>query len=243
VTHLGGAAIQIEHAGDTLIFDPPVQDGDFVSLVTWQDLGRLEGVRRAVADGRHPRVVAGPEVLAWLGKQGSIQALEAPLVVEGVRVSSEPYEPIPWATPREAARKVRAALLNPLAAGERVARRLSRPTGQPRVYELAFPDGARLVHLGCALHKGVDPAWITAAQERYGGADWMIVGVDFEEEDAVLEHLPGFNPGVLLLTDLLNAERAAVGLPTRLLTPTVDKLIDRGVNAYPFAGGATYRFS
>lgn len=204
LTHLGGAAILVEHKNESFILEAQVSG--------------------------HPV------------SDKALKPSTSPQVVAGVRVASEPYEPIPWATPREAVRKLRAALLNPVTAGERITKRLTETSEKPHVYELTFPDGARLVHLACSLHSGTDPAWLDSARQRYSGADWMIVGVDYEEEAAVLEHLPGFSPGVLMLTDLINDERSKLGMPTRLLTPMVDKLIDRGVNAFPFAGGATYRF-
>ncbi len=239
----------VEHEGAPLVFDPPPRaalppgspaaDPEAVALITWQDLGRVAGTRRAAAAGARPRVVAAPEVARWLGDVRP----ETAEVIEGVRVEALPYTPIPWATPTEALRKLTAALRHPLRAGGRVARRLHRPAAPPRAYQLTFPDRTRLVHLGCALHANTDPAWLDEARARFGGADWMLAGVDYEDEAAVLELLPSFRPRLLLLTDLINAERASLGLPTRLLTPTVDRLIDRGLDAHPFAAGATYRFS
>ncbi len=243
ITHLGGAALRVEHTGADLVFDPLAPAPGAVNLITWQELGRISGVQRAARAGERPRVVGSPAVLDWLETEGPLEAVHPPSEVEGVRLEVEPYEPIPWATPAEGARKALAALRRPLTAVGRMAGRLSRPPGRPRLYELTFPDGARLLHLGCALHAGVTESWLAAAQRRYRGADWVVVGVDYEEEAAVLEMLPGFEPGVVMLTDLINRERAEIGMPTRLLTPTVDKLIDRRLAAHPFAAGATFRFA
>jgi len=242
ITHLGGAAIHLDRPGRSFVFDPAEPPGDDVALVSWYDCDRSIGVERAVRDKATPEVVACESVLDWLGRS-ALTAHEAPVRIDGVQIEAEPYQPIPWATPTEALRKVGAALRRPLRAGRRMARRTSLPRGgAPLVWQLTFPDGRRLVHLGCSLHSGADPSWIQMAQRRYQGADWLLCGSDYDEEAAVLEHLPGFGGKVVLLVDLVNQMREQLSLRTRLLTPLVDQLVDQKVAAYPCTAGSAYRF-
>ena len=73
-------------------------------------------------------------------------------------------------------------------------------------------------------------------------ADWLIVGANFGEQAVVEAHVPAFEAGVVLVTDLLNEARRELGMPTELLTPLVDRLCLAGVQAHPFSKGASYRF-
>ncbi len=242
LTHEGGAAIRLDRPGQSFVFDPIVPPGDDVALVSWYDCDRSIGVEEAVKAHQKPEVVADPGVLDWLGRD-QLAAHEAPCHIDGVKVDAEPYQPIPWATPTEAVRKLGAALRRPLVASQRMVRRTGLPrAGTPLIWQLTFPDGRRLLHLNNSLHSFADPAWVQMAQQRYRGADWVLCGVDYDEDAAVLEHLPAFEGKVVLVVDLVNQIRQRLGLPTRLLTPLVDKLVDQKVAAYPCTAGAAYRF-
>jgi len=243
LTHLGHAAIRVEGPGRGLCFDPVDPPGEACALITAAHAERLAGAAAAARAGDRPRVVAGSALIDWLGGRGPIDALPPPREVEGVRVEATPYAEIPWVTPREGVLKAASALRAPWAAGRRLIARAGLPPAPALAYALTLPDGARLVHIGCALHRGCDPAWLADAQAALGGADWLIAGVDWGEEAAVLEMLPGFRPKLALLADLVGDARREMGMPTRLLTPLVDRLIDQGMQVYPFAPGATFRFT
>ncbi|MFP6596675.1 MAG: transposase, partial [Candidatus Hydrogenedentota bacterium] len=62
----------------------------------------------------------------------------------------------------------------------------------------------RLLHLNCALHRWADSDWLEQQAERFASANWTIVGVDYEECDAVCELIGYFAPQTLLVTDLVN---------------------------------------
>ena len=47
---------------------------------------------------------------------------------------------------------------------------------------------------------------------------------------------------VVLVTDLINDARRKRRLPTELMTPTVDKLQQQGIAAYPFPPQSSQRF-
>ncbi len=110
------------------------------------------------------------------------------------------------------------------------------------VVQLTLPDGGRLLHLDLSLHQETSDQWVREAQERFRGADWLICGVEYGQDEAVLTHLKGFEPKLVMLTDLVNEQRKAQGLPTNLLTPTVDALIGKGLSAHPFPPKSSFRF-
>ena len=110
------------------------------------------------------------------------------------------------------------------------------------VVQLTLPDGGRLLHLDLSLHHEASEQWVQDAQERFRGADWLICGVEYGQDEAVLTHLKGFEAKLVLLTDLVNEQRESQGLPTNLLTPTVDALIEQGVAAHPFPPKSSFRF-
>ena len=247
LTHSGHSAVNAEWAGRTFRFDPfDAPDPDDQIVLTWHECERAEGTLSAIRGGRNPRVIAVPALRMWLHEAGDCLDQTPGGTVdkkdEQVLVEALEYQPIPYATPAEFMRKTKAALLNPLMAAKRLRGRVGLPEANPIVVQLTFPDGARLVHLNCSLHQDTPADWLDKAVERFGGADWVVVGVDYGEDEAVLQRIGRFDPKHLLVTDLVNDTRSAIGLPTNILTPTVDALCDQGLDAVPFVEGASYRY-
>ncbi len=240
LVHEGYSSIRVERAGRWFRFDPyQVPEADHQSILTWNECERAEGLLTAVSKALTPRVVAHPEVLGWLQSLGPVQP--GGDEVDGVRIEMLEYEPVPYATPIEFARKTKAALLSPGMAARRLYKRAGLPKVPPVIVQLTFPDGRRLLHLNCSLHQWTPADWLDEVVARFGGADWVLAGVDYQEEQAVFERIQAFGGKQVLLIDLLNDTRAAIGLPTGILTPTVDRLKSIGLDAYALVEGASFR--
>ena len=246
--HEGRVSVRLERAGRYVCFDPigpPVGaalEGNEILVLTWAWPEHLEAAAERVRAGARPTVVAEPEVLAWLAARGPIDAHRAPVTLDGVSIETRVYEPIPYATPSEAAWKVRSALLRPDRAAGRLLRKARLPRVAPTIVQLTLPSGERVLHLNLSLHSRTPEPWLADVSERFGGADYVLVGVDHGEGDAVLRHLPRFSPKRVLFTDLISEIRREVGMPTSLLTPVCDEAIAQGMQAYLFVGGAGMRF-
>ena len=248
LSHEGRNSVCVERGGRPVRFDPigppigPALTGGELLVITWAWPEHLEAAAGLVAQGVRPTVIAEPEVLAWLAARGPIDAHRAPVTLDGVAFETRTYEPIPYATPSEAAHKVKSALLRPSRAAGRLLRKARLPRVAPVIVQLTLPSGKRLLHLNLSLHSRTPEPWLADVSERFGGADWVMVGVDFGEDDAVLHHLPRFSPKRVLFTDLVSETRKSVGLPTSLLTPVCDEAIAQGMDAHLFVGGAGMRF-
>jgi hypothetical protein len=236
-------SLRLDRPGRTLRFDPraPPAADDVVAL-TWAWPEHVDGTAAAAAAGARPTVVAPSAVLQWIAARGDVDGGAAQLQVDGMHIEQEPYAPIPWATPSEAVFKAASALRRPDRALRRLALRRGRPSAPPVVTRVTFPDGEQLVHLNLSLHAGTEAPWADALSGRWGGARWLIVGVDHGHDDAVLRHLPAFQARHIILTDLLSETRRALGLPTRLLTPLRDRAVAQGLDAYVLVSGAALRF-
>ena len=211
-------------------------------MLTWHETERVQGVVEAVKAGRSPTVMAHGHVLTWLERFGPVDGRALGSAIDGLKIEAVAYAPVPYATPTEGFRKMRSALGNPVRAARRLKQRAALPSSSPLVYEVTFPGGERLLHLNCALHLGTEAAWLDEHGRRFSNADWTVVGVDFDEADAMRERIGTFDPQVLLVTDLVGDVRRRLGLPTQLLTPTVDALIDDGFDAHVFVSEASFRF-
>ena len=240
LVHEGHSSIRVERPGRWFRFDPfEAPQPEHQSILTWNECERAEGLLRAVHAASTPRVMASPVLLDWLQSQGPVHP--AWDEVEGVKVEMLEYEPVPYATPIEFVRKTRAALRKPGLAAKRLYKRVGLPEAAPVVVQLTFPDGRRLLHLNCSLHQWTPADWLDDAVGRFQGADWILVGIDYEEEEAVFERIQLFQGKQVLVTDLVNDTRRELGLPVGILTPTVDRLKAAGVDAYPFVEGASFR--
>jgi hypothetical protein len=241
--HLGRATVLAERPGRQLLFDPwEAPEGTPLMVITGEECDRLLGVSAAVGADTWPEVVANQEVLHWLGERGELTGQLPPIQVDGMAFETEPYTPIPWATPTEALRKAWSGLRRPDLAASRLRRKLARPGSRPQVMEVTLPDGGRLLHLGCALSSFLPDEELHRLVKRFAGADWLIVGTNYQEQQAVFDRLPAFEAKVVLVTDLHNEIRRELGMPTELLTTLVDRLCGQGIQAHPFSQGASYRF-
>lgn len=245
IEHEGQLSLRLERLGATVRFDPsgPIGDGDVVVL-TWTWPEHLQATAAALAQGRRPVVVAPAPVRDWLRSRGAPAELllEGPARVDGLRVEQWPYTPIPWVTPPEAIHKLRSAALRPDRAARRLLVRAGLPRSQPQVTRIDLPDGEHLVHLNLALHGGTDPAWLAEQSARHTGARWLLLGCDFQEDEAVFAQVARFQARHVLLVDLLGDVRRGLGLPTGLLTLLCDRLRQSGVDAYVLASRVSYRF-
>ncbi|MED5371099.1 MAG: hypothetical protein VX899_08810 [Myxococcota bacterium] len=241
LSHHGYAGVHVEWSGRRFLFDPaqaPTEEDQVI--LTWHVPERLKGTLKALRGGTRLRVMADESLSGWLQQQG--QGDFRPLggqVDKQVSVEALDYTP---RTPDEVWVKAVAALRKPSSAARKLLKRDKPPASRPQVVQLTFPNGKRLLHLGLALHRGTDAEWLRGAQERFVGADWVIVGMEPGEEEAAASMVAGFGADQILVTDLVNEVRADLGLPTNVLTLTVDRMLDEGLAAYPFVSGAGYRY-
>lgn len=244
IEHPERADVRLFRAGRTIVFDPaaPLPDGAIVVL-TGPAPDRVRGVAEAVAAGRRPTVLAAQELLDWLAPLGPVDGVTAPCELDGVRFEALPYAPPPPSA-GPLARNLVASLgaLRPAATLRHLRERARLPGGQPLVWHLTFPDRSRLLHLDLALHRGVTGEFVERAATAWGAPEWILVGSAWGEGDGVVQWLGRFGKARVLLLDLVNGERRAVGLPTELVTPLRDRLIAQGIDAHVFATEAGYRF-
>jgi hypothetical protein len=213
-----------------------------ICLVTWNTAERVRGVLSAVRAGHEPIVLAEDNVLKWLGGFGRVDARRLPTGIDGLKIEVVPYKPLRQASRFDGLRKVRKAMGSPLNATRRLRQWAGQPSATPLICEISFPDGERLLHLNCALHGETDSVWLEQNAPRLVGADWTVVGVDYEQADAMRQRIGSFEPRLVLVTDVVSDARRQMGLPTQLLTPTVDKLITDGLDAHVFVSEASVRF-
>jgi hypothetical protein len=239
IQHFEGAELRLERKGRWIRVDPvdPVAEGDAVVL-TAASAARAGAVVRALRAGTAFTLVASVEVLAWARAlaTGALDGHADSADIDGVHVAVQPYAAATPAPALHVGAFVRAA-----AAGLR-GRDETFPDLAPSVLQFTFPDGARLVHMDLALHGSTDSRWLDEAVTHFGGAEWTIVGQPWGEAEAVARLAPRLGSRRLLVTELLNGERRALGLPTELVTPLRDRLVAAGVEAHVFATQTSYRF-
>jgi hypothetical protein len=110
------------------------------------------------------------------------------------------------------------------------------------VWQITFPSGDRLVHLGHAFHGATDVGWAADIVTRFGGSRWLIVGAPYGHDDAGLQRVPAMDAKHVMVTDLQGDIRRAAGRPTALVTPLVDRLETAGVPVMIFAPQSSIRF-
>lgn len=228
--HEGFASIRVERLERWLRFDSITRDDTSIHLPTGAPQAPVHGLVKSIQSDDCPTVAAPPLDLQALEHHGTIDGHMLPTDLSGVAIDameSLPARDTGLPGPRQIARKLRSdRTWNPV----------------PRVIGLSFQEGGRLVHLGCSLHQDTTEDWLEGAVKRFGGADWLIVGIPHGESDAVLAHTRRFGAKVVLVSDLVNEARRQVGLPTEWLTPTVDRLQDQGIAAHPFPPQSSMRF-
>ncbi len=245
LTHPDRAEVRIEWAGRPIVFDPvQVRDGDLVVLTSAAP-DRVRGTAAAVATGQKPDVVADPAILEWLRQQGGIGELSAPGgTIAGAGFRAVPYAPVSAVRPLNHFLRASIGALRPritFAALAEGARAAPVEGVEPRAWELTFPRVGRLVHLDLALTRQTSEAWMEGAAGLFG-ADWLIVGCAYGEAEAVAALVPRFQAGQVLVTELVNGERKARGLPTEGVTLLRDRLHSAGLPAHVFATQASFRF-
>ena len=243
IEHEGLVSLRMERRGRTLRFNPmnPPDPNDIVILTgTWPE--HLEATAAMVGAGHCPTVIAPQAVLDWLKTRGDLNGHSEDVEIDGLRIETRSYTPLPLMEGAEAVRKVTSALRRPDRAVRRLARRAAMPKAEPRAVRIHFEDGATLVHMGLALHGGCPDPWLADISESWGGAEWLVTGVDFGEEVPFLAQVGRLNAQRVLVVDLLGSIRRRNGLPSGLITPVVDQAQELGLDAYVFATKVTMRF-
>jgi len=232
LSHEGNASLCLEWPGGIVHFDPkaPPPEGA-ISVLTWNEQERLQGVVAAIAQGQSRRVVAAEPLLEWLGEHGPLEALTPPIDLGMVKLEAQSYKPIPYATPTEGYFKLRSAVLQPSRAIDRLKRRFSTPRTEPWITLLTFPDGRRLLHLNCALHRWTERRWLRGILEQHAQVDWLIVGVDYGEADAVRKRVGQFAAKEIFVADLVFDVRRRLELPEEPLVTLVEGLRADGFRA------------
>lgn len=242
LVHEGGRCIRLERKGRFFVFEPGGAS-DEVGILLGGDSERVSGLVSMAQDGRG-EVVLSDEVADELPPLNGITVHRFPTTVDGVAFESMNYSPLLQPDRSSGILRMRRAIKSPRKAAKRWRDNGGRTASSPltSVVQLTFPDGSRLLHLDLSLHQETSDQWVQEAQGRFRGADWLICGVEYGQDEAVLTHLKGFEPKLVMLTDLVNEQRQAQGLPVNLLTPTVDALIGKGLSAHPFPPKSSFRF-
>ncbi len=241
--HEGYRSVRVERRGRRIRIDPVESvESDDIVLLTGGAPEQVTACVEALSAGQSPTVLGDSELLRWLGEFGRIDAQGVEANLDGLALRSRDYTPVPWVTPAEAPFKLASALTRPDRAVGRLLHRARAPRCAPRAFQVQFADGARLVHLGTALHRGTPTAWFENTVAEWGGAEWLIVGMDPGEQEAILDRIPRLGARRVLLTDLLSDVRRELGMPVKPLTPAGDQLLARGLDVTVFVGGAGMRY-
>lgn len=242
IDHGDRAEVRLSWAGRPVVFDPATEPGESdLVILTGPSPDRMRATAAALKSGRRLHVVASDEAYDWLVRLGPIEGGPAPRTVDGIQIQSMRYEAPPEIRPLPRRLVGYVGALRPGAALRHLRERAELPDGPPHVWHLRFPDGGRLLHLDLALHPGQSGDWVDRAAAAFGGADWVVVGNQYQQGEGLRRWLHRFG-GRVLLADLVNDERRARGLPTELLTPVRDELVAAGVDTHVFATQTSYRF-
>ena len=201
-----------------------------------------------IASGKKLVVIAAQEILDWLHSFGSFEGHADRYEKNGLCIQLTPYEAFPpWIFP-ETLERFRVLFRHPRTSLLRLFRQSKTPNSMPRVAEVIFPSGAKLVHLNLSLHRKQQESWLQAYTKKCGSINWMITGIDYNQTETFIQNLSFFNSPLILVTDLLSDSRKSLGLPTQWLTPIVDRLLDifqtqqSEQQAFVFAPHASFRF-
>jgi hypothetical protein len=233
----------MERPGRTIRVDPVDPPGeDDIVVLTAATPARSGGAEAALRAGRR-LTLAGPDALVEaFAKLGRVDRVAPGSTVDGVRIELLPYTAAPIPRPLTHFLRASVAGARPAAALRRIAAASKLPACDPVIAQFTFPDGARFLHLDCALHAGTAESWLADAATRFGNAEWTLAGVPFGEGAAVCQKLPRFGPNRVLLAELVNAERRDLGLPTELVTPWRDRLVAQSIECHVFATQTSVRF-
>jgi hypothetical protein len=240
LVHEGHRFIRVERPGRFFAFEPD-QAFHEVGLFLGAEEERLRGLRATARNGGG-EVIVSESLRPLAADLGGLSVHTWPTVVDGVSFDAMAYPPHTQPDRGSGVLRMRRALKSPRMAAKRLFDGGTDSVEQAAILEMTLPDGGRLLHLDLSLHEEADPEWIQAAQARFKGADWVICGIEYGQDQAVLDHLPGFEGKINLIADLVNDERAQHGLEINFLTPTVDALLDLGITAYAFPPKSSFRF-
>lgn len=213
IQHLGYSGLRIQGPG-VLELDPP-RPGSAPAVLTWSERERVQGAEGSSA------LAAPGGLLSWLNLHGTALPPDTPVHFGAVEVTAWPYDPIPYATPREALRKTRSALLSPAQAVRRIRHALTRPRLRPVALRLRWPE-LEIAYLHQALHRFLEPAQQALWVERAASADVVIAGTDFDDEPATASLFCRMQAPHLILADLTGPIRRELGLPVRPLEACLD---------------------
>ena len=220
ICHEGRAGLVMERPGRRLRFDPcsaPVSD----------DVVILTGADPFASD----HLGAVPNVIRAHGEQ------EVVTEMDGLRFEGVPYQAPPAEGPIS---RLASAAREPADAARRwMARRSPDPH---MIWQVTFPSGDRLVHLGHAFHGATDVGWAANIVTRFGGARWLMIGAPYGHDDSVVQRAPAMGADHTLVTDLQSDIRRSAGRPTSLVTPLVDRLEALGLSAMVFVPQSSIRF-
>ena len=240
--HRGHSHIELNWQRGNIHWNPKeaVQEGDVIILLgSWPE--QLQGAIDSIQKGVDCHIVALPQILRWLESFGTFKG-SSHFQEDGLEVVLEPYTGIADWTAKEGIRKGVAGMRKPLTAFRRLRQKKDFPTSPSCIAWVTFPSGAQLLHLNLALHQNIDSLWLQGIQEKAKNASWMMVGCDYEEQEAFLQHIVNFEVPHILLMDLVGDYRRQVGLPTKLLTPLADRAIEKNCLVQIFATQVTFRF-
>ena len=250
IEHQGYCHLWLSWAQGNIHFDPikNIETEDLVILLA-PDPSRINDTAQAISEGKKPVVVASQEIIDWLRSFGEFQGYADKGTYKDISISLTPYEPFPaWVWP-EGVERIRAGIRHPRSAFKKILAKHSMPKSMPRVAQLTFPSGAKLVHANLALHRLQQESWFQSYTQQCTSIDWLIAGVDHKQISAFTQNLSFFDSPLILVTDLLSDSRKEVGLPTQWLTPVVDSLLDNFREndtkqlAFVFAPHASFRFN
>lgn len=220
LVHEGYAGVVLERSGRRIRFDP-------VAALAHDDIAVLTGTDPFASE----RTVGFPTVVRANGSG------EVFTEIDGVQ-----FEGVPYAPPVPDSQRVRvaAALRQP---GEAVRRWVAkRRPDVATVWQLTFPNGDRLLHIGLSIHANTDVGWAADLVTRFGGPKWLVVGSPFGADDAVCARIPAFDAEHVMVTDCEGDLRREAGRPTALVTPLVDRLESLGVPVMVFVPQSSIRF-
>ena len=248
--HQGYSHLTLNWKRGNIHFDPHLEpeDNDVVILL-WSWPERILATAEAIRNGKKIRVVAAQEILDWLAGFGAFEGYANSAVLDGCTIQLHPYEPFPdWTWP-ESIQKIAAGLRSPKKIVRRLYRKRKLPFSMPRIATVRFPSGVQFLHLNLSLHREQKQSWVREMQQKIGTSDWILCGCDYHQDEILAQNLPFFEGDLILITDLLSDSRRALGLPTQLLTPVVDRFLDQFSNEdrskqfHVFAAHASFRFN
>ena len=250
IEHQGYCHLWLSWPQGNIHFDPTtdIETDDLVILLA-PTPERISDTAKAISAGKKPVVVAAQEIIDWLRAFGDFPGYADKCTYKNITVSLTPYEPFPaWVWP-EGLERIRAGIRHPRSVLKKIITKRSMPHSMPRVAELTFPSGAKLVHANLSLHRLQQESWLKSYAQQCSSVDWLIAGVDHKQASSFTQNLSFFDSPLILVTDLLSDSRKEVGLPTQWLTPVVDSLLDHFQEnntqqlAFVFAPHASFRFN